>query len=164
MDTRSGDRQRKRHGMTNTRFRNFSSARRCHNLSSRKEEKKKKKEKEWKSLAKENRTRPHLTYPLYPRGVFDLWYENWYRLRTRVHVDVTVQRQFRQSMTNTKERSGYSDSWGSFLSLSLSLSFSQSQRTANIARHQGMVGSFFPPLSIKLPYIFILFLTVSQKY
>ena len=50
------------------------------------------------------------------------------------------------------------------LSLSLSLSFSQSQRTANIARHQGMVGSFFPPLSIKLPYIFILFLTVSQKY
>lgn len=48
MDTRSGDRQRKRHGMTNTRFRNFSSARRCHNLSSRKEEKKKKKRKRMK--------------------------------------------------------------------------------------------------------------------
>lgn len=144
--------------MTNTRFRNFSSARRCHNLSSRKR-KEKKKPRQRESYSSSS------SYVSSLRGVFDLFYTKTYRSRTRVaHIDVTVQRrQFRKSIykTHTKGTEWVFRFLGLFLSFFLTISTIGKHHTPS--RYGGDL-SIFPPLSIKLPNILYPFLIVSQKY
>lgn len=154
-DMRSGDRQRKRHGMTNTRFKNFSPRHGDAIICRLEKEKEKKKKKRMKSLAKENHTRPHLTYPI-SVDIFDLWYENVSLKDSRARWcdgPATVPTEY--------DTTGEGTEWvfrflglSSFFSLPFFFNNLDERQTSRAIKGRWDL-FLFPPLSIKLPFIFL---------